>query len=389
MDFLYSDLNEIVDPWYYTYEDTDGTIKIDIDNLNRIIKANVIKLPHIFSANTLVNGREVLTVFDGSSDESIDVPDYSIEAEEINDNTSPTGKSIRYWLVKYNYAEHRYIRIGEPISGGGGGSTDLNIENGWTSDDYVDSQKLGKVTAGITSVKYQYGSKENPKESKYIPNDLFNTETEQRIISLKNEQEIHGGTITGVQSIAFGGESFGISKFAVVSFNNNGKVTNYNILQESEELTPKLILLNATNNIDKIESVDNQITIQNVLFNIHFIDNEIISLTLDDTSQSSIYSSTVIRGNDSTPTADGNQSISVGGSTKAHADWSQAFGLGTETARSGQMAVGIYNDINSNALFVVGNGRLNSDSLRPERRNAFAIYDDDSVDIKIDNGILE
>nr|DAG40988.1 MAG TPA: hypothetical protein [Caudoviricetes sp.] len=175
----------------------------------------------------------------------------------------------------------------------------------------------------------------------------------------------------------------------MVSFNSSGKVTNYNILQEDEELTPKLILLNATNNIDKIESIDNQITIQNVLFNIHFIDNEIISLTLADTSQSSIYSATVIRGNDSTPTAEGNQSISVGGSTKANADWSQAFGLGTETARSGQMAVGIYNDINSDALFVVGNGRLNSNSLQPERKNAFAIYDDDSVDIKIDNGILE
>lgn len=386
MDFLYSDLNEIVDPLYYTYEDTDGTIKIDIDNLNRIIKANVIKLPHRFGANTLVDGKEIFTVFNGSSDESIDVPDYSIEAYEMPDNTSPTGFSTRYSLLKYDFNEHKYKRIGAEIAGGGGGATDLNVENGWTSEDYKDSQKLGKGTAGITSVKYQYGSEDAPKEAKYIPSELFSTKTDQQIVSLKYGQEVHGGTVTGVQSIAFGGEAFGISKFAVVSFNDEGIVTNYNIVSEQ---AASLVLSNATKTSEKIESVNDQITIQGVKFNIHFVDNELISLTLVDESQSSKYSATVIRGNDSTPTAEGNQSISVGGSTKAHSDWSQAFGLGTETARSGQMAVGIYNEVRSDALFVVGNGRLNSNILQPERKNAFAIYEDNSVDIQIDNGILE
>jgi hypothetical protein len=41
MDFLYTDLNEIVDPCAYEVVETDGTVRLDIDNDKRTISASV------------------------------------------------------------------------------------------------------------------------------------------------------------------------------------------------------------------------------------------------------------------------------------------------------------------------------------------------------------
>lgn len=397
MDFLYADLNEIVDPLYYTYEDTDGTIKIDIDNLNRIIKANLVKLPHTFSAKVYESNTEKELTFDASQDLGIEVPAYTVEVFEKPDSTSPTGKSQYYQLMRYDFSTHQYEKVGKPIVGGGGAAVDINIENGWTTEQSLDSQKIGTGNAGISSVRYQNKDDEKTEyvATSYSAPENALTESD-KIIGLKIGQDVHGGTRTGVQSIAFGGESFGLSKYAIIKFRDNRDVEkkiakNYNIVKECP-----LTLLSAQTDGSIVVADGDTITITDingsVLFDIHYEDEEktkVLSLSVRDTELQNFISAEIARGSEQTPTAVGNQAVSAGGSTQANKSWSQAFGLETVTSREGQMAVGMYNKEEPNAMFVVGNGRLNTITMEQDRTNAFVVFDDNSVNAVLDNGFLE
>lgn len=71
--------------------------------------------------------------------------------------------------------------------------------------------------------------------------------------------------------------------------------------------------------------------------------------------------------------------MSIGGGTQADHNWSQAFGLGTITSRPGQMAVGMYNALEPDALLIVGNGYYDALTGDIHRSNAAAIMRDGSI----------
>ena len=75
MDYLYGNLPEIVDPCAYEVVDKDGTIRLQVDNDNRTISAQVIKTP---GKLTIQQGKDKALVFDGKSDVSVNLSDYKI-----------------------------------------------------------------------------------------------------------------------------------------------------------------------------------------------------------------------------------------------------------------------------------------------------------------------
>jgi hypothetical protein len=71
----------------------------------------------------------------------------------------------------------------------------------------------------------------------------------------------------------------------------------------------------------------------------------------------------------------GDHSVAIGKNVSANQLGTQAFGIGTKTSASGQMAIGVYNNDDSNALFIVGVGSADND-----RANAFAVGNDGTND---------
>lgn len=74
--------------------------------------------------------------------------------------------------------------------------------------------------------------------------------------------------------------------------------------------------------------------------------------------------------------AEGMRSHAEGHNTVAKADASHAGGKGTIAARVAQTAIGSYNEENTSALFIVGNGTADTD-----RKNAFVVNSDGSATI--------
>ena len=72
--------------------------------------------------------------------------------------------------------------------------------------------------------------------------------------------------------------------------------------------------------------------------------------------------------------ANGESAHSEGASTMAYHDYSHAGGVGTKTSRAGQTVIGQYNNNNSGALFIVGNGTDNNNWS-----NAFFVDNDGTV----------
>lgn len=67
-------------------------------------------------------------------------------------------------------------------------------------------------------------------------------------------------------------------------------------------------------------------------------------------------------------------SVSIGYKTKTNADFSQAFGNRTIASANGQMVVGVLNEENTDAMFIIGNGSSDTD-----RKNLFTVNKDKSI----------
>ena len=94
MDFLYADLNEIVDPFAYTVEKTDNTIKMDIDNNKRTLSAKVQYTPGQLTIN---NGRDEVISFNGSSNKIVQIPEYKIVRVPSDNGDIRAQYSLMKW----------------------------------------------------------------------------------------------------------------------------------------------------------------------------------------------------------------------------------------------------------------------------------------------------
>ena len=402
MDFLYGNLPEIVDNIEYTVKEAGNTIKLNIDNDKRQISAYVVRTPgELFIENG--ESEDNKFTFDGSIDRLLQIPEYKLI------EVQPSNGDVRrqYTLNKYNFETKSYdIQVGDTIYFEEQ-LDELNIENGADTDD-VDSSKISVGNGGITSVQYQ------------VPRDLTNTIYAPTLFDVKSNEYtdstdfigqrpgdlVGGGTQTGIQSVAFGGNIYGISGLAVVKFKYNGKDYFYNIINERP-----LILRYASKNYNlTIDTSINDVVNQ---FNFSIIDDSGNITVVEDVTCFIMWDNqtgkvarihtvgngeaSIIRGNQRNTNAKGNQSLSVGGGTQADADWSQAFGIGTSTSNQGQMVIGTFNKEEKDALFVIGNGHYDITTGQEVRSNALSImrdgtiklYNENSSDSIVTKGVLD
>ena len=377
MDFLYADLNEIVDPFAYTVEKTDNTIKMDIDNNKRTLSAKVQYTPGQLTIN---NGRDEVISFNGSANRTIQIPEYKIVRVE------PDNGDIRsqYVLMKWDFSKEQYVQVEGDTIYLEEQLDELNIENGSSQD--VDSKKVGSGNSSISSVKYKHNGVDVFVPIMYPPVNNNNQQDDiVKIVGLKSGKEIHGGTETGVQSFAFGGQPYGISQQATLCVTTTSGSLWYDIISERP-----LVLRHITNGNDTYDITENignngyNSTIdlpigQGITFDIDRKNNLLNNLMPQNILQKNTVQTKIIRGNNLCPTAKGNQSMSMGGGTQANCDWSQAFGLGTITSRPGQMVVGMYNADEPDAMFIVGNGWYDALTGETHRSNAFSVMRDGTI----------
>ena len=231
MDFIYSQLPEVVEDMIYQPLEGDGTVKINIDNTNKTIEANILKTPGFLNINVLdldIKGKEDQIIknsidFDGSIDKSIDIklPKYKI--------LNTTGKNRedvrgRYQLFEYNYIKGAY----EAVPG----------------DDIIFEQQLDELN---------------------IENGLGTSAISGKDAILENDRVIDGAHANGIQSVAFGGDSLELidnkKPLQIVEIENNiYYILNYNPL--TLKLDPKTNI-NSGETIDKVnEGNGNKINIK-------------------------------------------------------------------------------------------------------------------------------
>lgn len=377
MDFLYADLNEIVDPFAYTVEKTDNTVMMDIDNNKRTITAKVIYTPGQLTIN---NGRDEVISFNGSSNKMVQIPEYKIVRVPSNN----VDIRAQYSLMKWDFLKEQYVPVDGDMIYLEEQLDELNIENGSTSD--IDSKKVGSGNSSISSVKYIHEGADVQVPLMKSPDTDYEQEEPLsiKINGLKSGGTLHGGTQTGVQSLALGGQPYGLSQQCTLCVTYEQENLWYDIISERP-----LVLRHATgsNTYDITENIgDNgyNSTIdlpigQGITFVISRQNNLIDNLMPQNILQKNIVQTKIIRGNAQSPTAIGNQAFSMGGGTQANYNWSQALGLGTITSRPGQMVVGMYNALEPDAMFIVGNGWYDALTGETHRSNAFSVMRDGTI----------
>lgn len=376
MDFLYADLNEIVDPFAYTVEKTDNTVKMDIDNNKRTISAKVQYTPGQLTIN---NGRDEVISFNGSSNKIVQIPEYKI-VRVPSDNGDIRAQ---YSLMKWDFIREQYVPVDGDMIYLEEQLDELNIENGSISDE--DSKKIGMGNSSISSVKYKHDGIDV-----FVPimNSVIDNNNQQsgsvKIVGLKSGKEIHGGTKTGVQSFAFGGQPYGISQQTTLCVTTTSGSEWYDIVSE-QPLVLKSVISGSSNHITedivngKYNSTINLPIDGGTQFIIIRQSGKVESISPQNVLQRSSIRTKIIRGDEQCPTAKGNQSVSMGGGTQADYNWSQAFGLGTITSRPGQMVVGMYNEVEPDAMFIVGNGWYDALTGETHRSNAFSVMRDGTI----------
>ncbi len=376
MDFLYADLNEIVDPFAYTVEKTDGTIKMDIDNNKRILSAKVIYTPGQLTIN---NGQDEVISFNGSTNKTVQIPQYKIV------RVQPDKGDIRsqYVLMKWDFSKEQYVQVDGDTIYLEEQIDELNIENGSISNE--DSKKIGTGNSSISSVKYKHNGVDV-----FVPimNSAVDNSNQQsgsvKIVGLKSGKEIHGGTETGVQSFAFGGQPYGISQQTTLCVTTISGSEWYDIVSEQPLVLKSIVSENSQNITEDIVNGKYNSTINlpidgGIQFVIIRQNGKIENISPYNVLQRNSIQTKIIRGYEQCPTAKGNQSVSIGGGTQADYNWSQAFGLGTITSRPGQMVVGMYNELEPDALLIVGNGYYDALTGDIHRSNAAAIMRDGTI----------
>lgn len=384
MDFLYADLNEIVDPFAYTVEKTDNTIKMDIDNNKRTLSAKVIYTPGQLTIN---NGRDEVISFNGSSNKIVQIPEYKI-VRVPSDNGDIRAQ---YSLMKWDFLKEQYVPVEGDMIYLEEQLDELNIENGSSQD--VDSKKVGSGNSSISSVKYVHNGIDVQVPLMKSPVTPYGQEEPLsiKINGLKSGGTIHGGTQTGVQSLALGGQPYGLSQQCTLCVTYEKENMWYDIISEHP-----LVLRHITNGSDAYDITENfdgngyNSTIdlpigQGITFVISRQNNIVDNLMPQNILQKNTIQTKIIRGNDQSPTAIGNQAFSMGGGTQANNNWSQAFGLGTITSRPGQMVVGMYNELEPDAMFIVGNGWYDALTGETHRSNALSVMRDGTIKIYDNN----
>ena len=376
MDFLYADLNEIVDPFAYTVEKTDNTVMMDIDNNKRSITAKVIYTPGQLTIN---NGRDEVISFNGSSNKIVKIPEYKI-VRVPSDNGDIRAQ---YSLMKWDFLKEQYVPVEGDMIYLEEQIDELNIENGSSQD--VDSKKVGHGNSSISSVRYVHNGIDVQLPLMKSPSVSYQgEELPFNICGLKSGSCVHGGTEAGVQSLALGGQPYGLSQQATIYVNNGSDSVWYDIISEQP-----LVVRNVS--IDNLYDItedmvdgkyDSTITLPingDMKFVILRDGGKVTNIYPFNVLKRSSVETKVIRGDDRCPTARGNQAISMGGGTQADHNWSQAFGLGTITSRPGQMVIGMYNQIEPDAMFIVGNGWYDALTGEIHRSNSMAIMRDGTI----------
>ena len=95
MDFIYSQLPEIVEDMIYQPLEGDGTVKINIDNTKKTIEANVLKTPGTLNVNNVDSN----IIFNGDEDKTLNIPKYRIK--KINQGNE--NASYKWSLFEYNF----------------------------------------------------------------------------------------------------------------------------------------------------------------------------------------------------------------------------------------------------------------------------------------------
>lgn len=376
MDYLYADLNEIVDPFAYEVKKTDGTIQMQIDNDKRTLSANVVYAP---GSLVIRNGKGQTVSFNGGSNKTVSIPEYKIK------EVSPTDGDVRrqYQLFKWDFDKEQYVQVEGDTIYLEEQLDEINIENGSLSED---SQKQGIGTSGISSVKYKHNGYDVFVDGMLPPDSEYkNTSHIDKLIGMRTNDTLHGGTQTGVQSMAFGGQAYGLGNQYSVSIVINGQTKIFNV-----DNNKPLVLKDLISGFTYIEqNGEIKITINGDTENYFYVlrdDNGNFSGLAY--RQNRLRNQSVVIGDIQvvktqdlfdTPTAIGNQSISFGGSTHADFDFSQAFGLGTITSRKGQMVVGTFNSPEEDAIFIVGNGWYDYSTGIIHRSNAMAVMRDGTI----------
>ena len=379
MDFLYADLNEIVDPLEYTAKETDGTIQLNINNNNRIISANVLRTP---GQLTISSGNDEVVQFDGSLNTTVHIPQYKIVRVE------PDNGDIRsqYSLMKWDFSLEQYVEVeGDPIYLEEQ-IDELNIENGSLSE--ADSKKVGVGNSSLSSVKYNHSGVNQLVPMMESPDgEKVGEDKDVSIVGLRTGEDVHGGTVAGVQSLAFGGQPYGLSQQATICITSGEDSVWYDIINEQP-----LIIKNVESDTteDVTEDMSNgkynstitlQINGEAMQFVIIRSGGKVAGMSPFNVLKRNSVNVKIIRGNDSCPTAKGNQAVSMGGGTQADYNWSQAFGLRTTTSRPGQMVVGMYNADEPDALLIVGNGYYDALSGVEHRSNAVSFMRDGRIKV--------
>ena len=383
MDFLYADLNEIVDPFAYTVEKTDNTVMMDIDNNKRTITAKVIYTPGQLTIN---NGRDEVISFNGSSNKIVQIPEYKI-VRVPSDNGDIRAQ---YSLMKWDFLKEQYVPVEGDMIYLEEQLDELNIENGSLKD--VDSKKVGSGNSSISSVKYVHNGVDVQVPLMKSPSVSYQEEKELSLnmYGLKSGDYVHGGTETGVQSLALGGQPYSISKQLTFCVTTKSGSVWYDIISEQP------LVLKSTTLSDSYDAVENLVDGKyNSTINlpieggIQFIiirqNGKLESILPYNVLQRNSVHTKIIRGDEQCPTAKGNQAISCGGGTQADHNWSQAFGLGTITSRPGQMVVGMYNELEPDAMFIVGNGWYDALTGETHRSNALSVMRDGTIKIYDNN----
>ena len=391
MDYLYGNLPEVVDPFAYeVIEKGDGTIKLQVDNDNRTISAQLIKTP---GSLIIQKNKEGDTLsFNGNSDVKINIPEYIIES------VRPDNGDIRkqYVLKKWNYETNQYDVVGDTIYLEEQ-IDELNIENGYVKEgldtNTPHSTKFSLGNGGITSVQYKndYKNLNIPTQKLPIKNEdgIFDDFDSQHkvdtLVGQKLGSIVGGATYTGIQSFAFGGQAVGLSDLSLVVL----------ILQNNEQYiyyieSEKPLILKSVSNSQSAETI-HQTTNNTIWFVLpdgtkvqqeFYLSWNSQSGKLQNISSPFNYPQVkIIRGYANPTSAIGNQSLSVGGGTEANYDWSQAFGVGTKTSTNNQMVIGSFNKEEPDALFIIGNGYYDLLTGTDVRSNALSIMRDGTVKI--------
>lgn len=387
MDFLYADLNEVVDPFIYTTKGGDGTIDLQIDNESRTIDARLIRTPKKLSL--LVDG--VLHQFDGSQDNSVEIKHREYILKKVDGGSGDTRATYSLLVKDHTTGEFSQIE-GSDLLYIEDSASILNIENGSITGQI--SSKEGVGYSGLTSVNYK------KKDQSWLYMDSFGNPTNvdhqgNYIIGTRNGQTLYGGLTTGTQSMAFGGQAYGMAHQNTLVVTQLDKATQqvictkiFNVIQQD----PIVVVLESNHAI-----TDTTYTISEISGSINIVmeDGLLVPLIVERRRGqfNRIYPTTAmesyikvqqvrnVTGVVEPTTANGHQSISLGGSTHADANWSQAFGLGTRSNSNCQMVIGKFNQQEQGAAFTIGNGSYDAITGDITKSNALSIMFDGSVKV--------